>query len=53
MRHGQGSYAFDWEVKAMRRGYEDYRPVRPAEEHTRARQMLSSASGHQRKAAPE
>jgi len=26
---GQGTYAFDWEVKAVRIGYEDYQPVRP------------------------
>ena len=26
---GQGTYAFDWEVKAVRIGYENYQPVRP------------------------
>ena len=25
---GTGSYAFDWEVKCVRTGYESYRPVR-------------------------
>jgi hypothetical protein len=30
LRRGKGSYAFDWEVKAVRRGYEDYQAVRPA-----------------------
>lgn len=26
---GKGSYGFDWEVKAVRRGHEDYRVIRP------------------------
>ncbi|MGE0001098.1 MAG: hypothetical protein AB7F50_07340 [Fimbriimonadaceae bacterium] len=26
---GRGNYEFDWEVKAVRRGYEDYEAVRP------------------------
>lgn len=26
---GRGNYAFDWEVKAVRRGFEDYEVVRP------------------------
>jgi len=26
---GRGAYDFDWEVKAVRIGYEDYQPVRP------------------------
>lgn len=29
---GQGSYAFDWEVKGVRKGYENYRAVRDASE---------------------
>ena len=28
LKGGQGDYEFDWEVKAVRKGYEDYRPVR-------------------------
>ena len=26
---GAGSYSFDWEVKAVRQGFEDYEVVRP------------------------
>ena len=29
---GRGNYEFDWEVKAVRRGYEDYRVVRKYDE---------------------
>ena len=25
---GQGNFSFDWEVKTIRKGYEDYQPVR-------------------------
>ena len=28
LKGGQGDYEFDWEVKAVRKGYEDYQPVR-------------------------
>lgn len=28
LKSGQGDYEFDWEVKAVRKGYENYRPVR-------------------------
>ncbi len=27
---GKGNYEFDWEVKAVRKGFEDFQPVRPA-----------------------
>ena len=27
---GRGTYSFDWEIKGIRRGYEDYQVVRPA-----------------------
>jgi hypothetical protein len=27
--NGTGSYGFDWEVKAVRKGYEDYKVIRP------------------------
>ena len=27
---GSGTYDFDWEVKAVRTGYEDYRVIRPS-----------------------
>jgi hypothetical protein len=30
--HGTGDYEFDWEVKAVRRGHEDYRATRPRSE---------------------
>lgn len=29
LMNGSGTYEFDWEVKAIRRGYEDYEVVRP------------------------
>lgn len=29
---GKGNYAFDWEVKAVRKGYENYRVIRDASE---------------------
>lgn len=28
LMQGKGNYSFDWEVKAIRKGYEDYQPVR-------------------------
>jgi len=30
LHNGKGSYEFDWEVKAVRKGYEDYHVIRPA-----------------------
>lgn len=33
LRRGTGNYSFDWEVKAVRKGYENYRPVRNASEY--------------------
>lgn len=33
LRQGTGTYSFDWEVKAVRNGYENYRPVRNASEY--------------------
>jgi hypothetical protein len=30
LHNGKGSYEFDWEVKAVRKGYEDYLVIRPA-----------------------
>ncbi|MDX1941694.1 MAG: hypothetical protein SFU99_14135 [Saprospiraceae bacterium] len=32
LQGGTGSYEFDWEVKAVRKGYEDYRVIRDAKE---------------------
>jgi hypothetical protein len=29
LRGGKGNYEFDWEVKSIRKGYEDYRVIRP------------------------
>jgi hypothetical protein len=29
---GKGSYEFDWEVKCVRKGYEDYRVIRPRQD---------------------
>jgi hypothetical protein len=37
---GKGNYSFDWEVKAIRKGYEDYQVVRQSEE---ASTVLESA----------
>ena len=33
---GTGSYDFDWEVKAIRRAYQDYQAIRPWDEHSSA-----------------
>jgi hypothetical protein len=33
LRQGTGSYGFDWEVKCVRQGYENYRAVRDASEY--------------------
>lgn len=38
LRNGTGNYSFDWEVKCVRNGYEDFRVIRDASE------MRSSAS---------
>lgn len=32
LMNGTGNYEFDWEVKAVRKGYEDYRVIRDASE---------------------
>ena len=32
LQNGNGSYEFDWEVKAIRKGYKNYRPVRAWDE---------------------
>ncbi|MBV6457098.1 MAG: hypothetical protein HONBIEJF_00205 [Fimbriimonadaceae bacterium] len=32
LEQGTGSYDFDWEIKAVRKGYEDYKVVRPWDE---------------------
>lgn len=34
LRKGKGNYKFDWEVKAVRKGYEDFKPVRIKGEET-------------------
>ena len=31
---GKGSYNVDWEVKAVRRGFEDYQVIRPVQENS-------------------
>jgi hypothetical protein len=36
LRRGQGDYDFDWLVKAVRRGHEDFRVVRPRSDDERA-----------------
>jgi hypothetical protein len=32
LHNGTGSYDFDWEVKAVRKGHENYRVIRPSSE---------------------
>jgi hypothetical protein len=32
LMNGKGNYEFDWEVKCIRKSYEDYRVIRPTEE---------------------
>ena len=32
LMEGTGNYAFDWEIKAVRQGFEDYRVIRDADE---------------------
>ncbi|WNJ18705.1 hypothetical protein [Pontibacter sp. G13] len=34
LRKGSGTYSFDWEVKCVRQGYEDYRVIRDKSEMT-------------------
>ena len=34
LMHGTGNYSFDWEVKAVRKGYEDYQVIQPRLDHT-------------------
>ena len=41
---GQGEYAFDWEAKAVRSGYEDYKAVRPKSQGPRALNMKSPSN---------
>ena len=33
LHHGAGTYDFDWEVKAVRKGYENYRVTRSRTRH--------------------
>ena len=37
LQKGNGNYAFDWEVKAVRSGYENYIPVRDSSEFDSAK----------------
>lgn len=32
LHRGTGNYEFDWEVKCVRKGHEDYRVIRPCSE---------------------
>jgi hypothetical protein len=36
LHNGTGTYSFDWEVKGVRAGYEDYRVIRPRSERNLA-----------------
>jgi hypothetical protein len=33
LRRGHGTYEFDWEVKAVRRGFENYKVYQPWDEY--------------------
>lgn len=33
LMNGTGNFSFDWEVKAVRKGYEDYQVIRPATDY--------------------
>ncbi|MFO0985198.1 MAG: hypothetical protein U1E76_26295 [Planctomycetota bacterium] len=45
LQRGTGTYDFDYEVKAVRKGFEDYRVVRPRVEVNLARPDLREAQG--------
>ncbi|MBV6457099.1 MAG: hypothetical protein HONBIEJF_00206 [Fimbriimonadaceae bacterium] len=56
LKSGKGSYSFDWEAKAVRKGYEDYQPVRawdhgnqPGDKQARWNARLRSISARQAK----
>ncbi|MEL6634932.1 MAG: hypothetical protein AAFQ83_25940 [Bacteroidota bacterium] len=54
LRQGAGNYSVDWEVKAVRKGYENYQPVRdaltPDLSGQEIRQIMNTNAG---KVAPE
>ncbi|MEL6133915.1 MAG: hypothetical protein AAFR59_11180, partial [Bacteroidota bacterium] len=54
LHQGAGNYSVDWEVKAVRKGYEDYQPVRdaltPDLSGQELRQIMNANTG---KVAPE
>ena len=37
LSNGKGDYEFDWEAKCIRKGYEDYRVIRPHQDFEFAR----------------
>ncbi len=41
--HGDGSYDFDWEVKGVRRGHEDFKPIQPWDNILSARHNRETA----------
>ncbi len=49
---GTGSYQFDWEVKCVRKGYEDYQVVRPREEPALPAEMPTERANIARDDAP-
>jgi hypothetical protein len=44
LRKGQGNYSFDWEVKCVRKGYENFRVVRDAPKATPNMHDLNTSS---------
>ncbi|HWP31989.1 MAG TPA: hypothetical protein VNK96_09750 [Fimbriimonadales bacterium] len=49
LHKGNGTYDFDWEVKAVRKGYEDYKVVRSWLEHGRGDENSESLWRHRMK----
>ncbi len=39
LHQGAGTYSFDWEVKGIRKGYEDYQVIRPQSERSLAQHL--------------
>lgn len=44
LRNGTGNFRFDWEVKAIRKGYEDYRVIRDASEYLPGHEVADQAA---------
>ncbi len=44
LQNGTGQFSFDWEVKAVRKGYEDYRVIRDASEYLPGHEIADQES---------